>query len=461
MTTLGDILIVGLGASGLESALYAAELAAHGEAASVTAVDSGDSELLRTRADNLRSRGVTVSLGVESAEGAFDLAVASPGIPPHAPLFISAKAASVRLVSEVEFAFSRSKHTWVAVTGTNGKTTTTSLLVHLLNTAGMPSRAVGNIGHVAITAVAEAEDTELLIAEVSSFQLSNIDTFRPKVAVLLNITPDHINYHGSIDEYTRAKARVFENLAGSDVAVVDIDDPGSARYAELTAARGIDTVCVSRMQHHAGGATVIGGMLTLETRGGAIDLVLEDELQIRGAHNVSNALAAAAAAHALGAVTSALREGLRTFEPIEHRLEPVAEVAGVGWFNDSKATNPDAVFKALTAFGVRPLIVLLGGRNKGSDMRPLAKAVAARAKAAVVFGEAADEIATAFAGLDVVLRCTPGLALAVAAAQELAETGDAVVLSPACASFDEFTSYENRGDVFRALVHQIAGEAKG
>jgi UDP-N-acetylmuramoylalanine--D-glutamate ligase len=456
MTGLGDILILGLGESGMAAARHTAGLVGAREASSVTLVDSGASDAHRARAAELRALGVNVLLDVDAVVGRFDLAIASPGIPPHAPLFVSAAASSTRIVSEIEFAFSRSTHTWVAVTGTNGKTTTTSLIVHLLQAAGIPARAVGNIGHVALSAVSEADETEVLVAEVSSFQLANVDTFRPLVAVLLNVTPDHLNWHGSFDEYSWAKARVFENLGESDTAVIDVDDPGSAPFAGLVEERGVGVIRVSRLQGHAGGATVVDGALTLETRGGAIRLISEDELLIRGAHNVSNALAAAATAHVLGASAKDIQRGLRSFEPIEHRLEPVAEVAGVGWFNDSKATNPDAVFKALTAFGNRPLVLLLGGRNKGSDMRPLAVAVAARAKAAVVFGEAATEIAAAFEGLDIELVRTADLSDAVVAAAAIALEGDAVVLSPACASFDEFDSYEHRGRTFKSLVLDLA-----
>ena len=461
MRGLGDILVVGLGASGLESARYCLALVAAGEADSVTVVDAGGSEALRMRADELRELGAEVVLSTEAVAGEFDLAIASPGIPPHAPLFISATEASKRLVSEIEFAFSRSSHTWIAVTGTNGKTTTTSLVVHLLHTAGIRARAVGNIGNVAITAVAEADSSEVIVAEVSSFQLANIDTFRPRVAVLLNLTPDHINWHGTLEEYARAKTRVFENLAEGDTAVIDVDDAGAAPYADKVAASGADVVRVSIETRHGGGATVIDRMLCLETRGGLVRLVWEDELLIRGAHNVSNALAAAAAAHAVGVGAADLQVGLRTFAPIEHRLEPVAEVRGVGWFNDSKATNPDAVLKALTAFGERPLVVLLGGRNKNNDMRPLAEAVADRARAAVVFGECAEEFRAAFASLEIELVSAHGLAEAVERAAEIAVAGDAVVLSPACASFDEFTSYEHRGREFKTLVRAMgAGEAR-
>ena len=458
MKSLGDILVVGLGRSGYASALYAARLVALGEAASVTAVDEGAGETLEQRAAFLREQGAHVTLDAETVEGRFDLAIVSPGVPPHAAIFRAAEAASARLVSEIEFAFARSSNTWVAVTGTNGKTTTTSLVVHLLSTAGLSARAVGNIGPVAIDAVDSADPGEVLVAEVSSFQLANIDTFRPHVAVLLNLTPDHVNWHGSLDEYAQAKARIFENLSGDDVSVIDVDDPGSAPYADEVASRGIDVVRVSRLKPHAGGATVFGGVLSLETRSGLVRLVGEDELLIRGAHNVSNALAAAAVAHVLGVSAGDLQRGLRTFEPIEHRLEPVAEIAGVGWFNDSKATNPDAVLKALTAFGDRPLVVLLGGRNKGNDMRPLAEAVSARARIAIVFGEAGAEIEIAFAGLDVVVERASGLAEAVKLAASLVRIGDAVVLSPACASFDEFTSYEHRGAVFKELVGELAAE---
>ncbi len=457
MTPLGDILVVGLGVSGVESARYVARLVSTGAARSVTAVDSGRSAVLEQRAEALRALGVAVALGADEITGRYDLAIVSPGIPPKAPVFVAAARASERVVSEVEFAYSRSGHSWVAVTGTNGKTTTTSLIAHLLNTAGVPARAVGNIGPVAVAAVDEADDGVVMVAEVSSFQLANIETFHPQVAVLLNVTPDHMNWHGSLPEYAAAKARVFENMGQSDLAIIDIDDAGSAPYAQHLAEQDIPVCRISRDSATAGGASLVGDVLTLHTRGGAISLVSEDELRIRGAHNVSNALAAAAAAHALGVSVHDIQQGLATFEPIEHRLEPVAEIAGVEWVNDSKATNPDAVLKALTAFGERPLVVMLGGQNKGNDMRPLAMAVARRAKSVVVFGEAGAEIGAAFTGLEISVTAASGLAEAVSRARELAEPGDSVVLSPACASFDEFTSYEHRGRVFKSLVAELSG----
>jgi UDP-N-acetylmuramoylalanine--D-glutamate ligase len=455
MTTLGDTLVLGMGRSGVAAVRYLATLISAGEATSVTMVDSSDTPALREAATELRALGVNVLLGCERVEGRFGLCVASPGIPPHAELMVSAKCAAEKVVSEIEFAFARSDHTWVAITGTNGKTTTTALVVHLLQAAGMPARAVGNIGSPAITAVADTPVEEVLVAEVSSFQLALTETFRPRVAVLLNITPDHVNWHGSLEAYVADKVKVFANLAEGDVAVIDCDDLGSAPYADQVAARGVDVVRVSRDQAFPDGASVSDGWLTLETRGGAIKLVRTSDLLIRGDHNISNALAAAAAVHSLGMAPSSIAEGLRTFEPIEHRLEPVGTYGGVRWFNDSKATNPDAVFKALSAFGDEPLIVLLGGRNKGNDFRPLAEDTAARAKAAVLFGESAGEFEAAFEGLDIARYRADGLESAVRIASEIAVPGDSVVLSPACASFDEFSDYEARGRAFKQWVSQL------
>jgi UDP-N-acetylmuramoylalanine--D-glutamate ligase len=458
VNAFGDMLILGLGRSGSAAARVAAGLVSSGRVRSVTVFDAAETPALALVAAELRDLGVRVTLGASEVDGQYNTCVASPGIPPHAPLMVSAKAAAEKVISEVEFAFTLSSQPWIGITGTNGKTTTTALVTHLLNTAGISARSVGNYGPPAVVAAVEADPTEVLVAEVSSFQLAHVDTFHPRVAVLLNITPDHADWHGSLESYAADKARIFENLDADDTAIIDIDDPGSRPHAELIEARGIDVVRVSLLESHASGASVVHGALTLSTRGGTIRLVGTNELLIRGSHNVSNALAAAAAAHALGAIPADLRAGLKSFQPIEHRLEPVGEADGVAWFNDSKATNPDAVVKALTAFTDTPLIVLLGGRNKGNDFGPLAEQVSATAKGAVLFGEARHELAAAFAGLPIRVIEAVSLCDACEAARGLAQPGDAVVLSPACASFDEFTSYEHRGTVFKGLVAAMAGE---
>ena len=452
MNSYGDILVLGLGRSGEAAARYSAKLVTAGRAVSVTVCDGADSADKRELAVELRDQGVTVNLGCAEVAGSFDLCIVSPGIPPHAPVMRTARVCAQRLISEIEFAFLESDHQWVAVTGTNGKTTTTALVAHLLETGGITARPVGNIGAPAIAAVAEAAPDEVFVAEVSSFQLALTHEFHPTVAVLLNVTPDHLDWHGSLEQYAADKMRVFANLTSEDLAIVDVDDAGAAEAIPGLVAAGVPVARVSLKERHSLGATAAGGKLSLETRGGVVRLCDAGELQIRGAHNVSNALAAAAAAHAFGISAQDLRAGLATFSAIEHRLEPVATVEGVEWFNDSKATNPDAVFKAVDAFSDTPLIVLLGGRNKGNDFGPLARYVATRARAAVLFGESRVQLAQAFDGLGINTVEAVSLADAVGAARALSRPGDCVVLSPACASFDEFSSYEQRGAVFKALV---------
>ncbi len=452
MDTLGDILILGLGASGRAVARYCSRLAADA-VGTVTAVDAADTPALRAVAAELAEAGVTVRLGCECLEGRWDTCVASPGIPPSSTLMAAARSCCDEVVSEIEFAYRRSTCPWVAVTGTNGKTTTTALIAHLLNGGGVPARAVGNIGTPAIEAVGEAGECEVLVAEVSSFQLALTSRFHPRVAVLLNITPDHIDWHGSLERYATDKAKVFDNLGSSDVAIVDVDDEGAAPYAASVAAGGVPVVRVSLGTSYPDGATVVSGALVLETRGGPIRLLDADDLLIKGPHNVSNALAAAAAAHTLGVPATDIQWGLRSFRPMEHRLEPAGVVAGVEWFNDSKATNPDAVIKAIAAFEDRPLVLLLGGRNKGNDFAELAGKVArSTAHTVVLFGESAADLKRAFdfSGMDCVVASD--LRGAVEAAASAARPGDAVVLSPACASFDEFSDYEQRGREFKRLV---------
>jgi UDP-N-acetylmuramoylalanine--D-glutamate ligase len=453
-----NVLVLGLGLSGTAAAQYLASEACHGADLRVTVVDEAPEDALRDKAERLRRAGVDVRLGATAIEGTYDLIVASPGIPPANPLMIAAASLGVPVISEIELAYRRSHSPFVAITGTNGKTTVTSLVGHILNECGMPAETVGNIGRPAIEAVAEVGKETTLVAEVSSFQLSLTLDFHPRVAVLLNITPDHLDWHGSLEAYAADKARVFANLGPEDVAVIDVDDAGSAPFADEVAARGVPVARISRTTLHPGGASCVDGYLVVDTHAGPQALMARGELAIRGDHNVSNALAAAAAAQAMGAPLAGIRAGLRSFQPIEHRLEPVEWVRGAEYFNDSKATNPDAVLKALTAFTDRPVVLLLGGHNKGNDFRPLAEEVAATCKTAVIFGEAREELREAFAGLDADVRETATMLQAVRLAAESAAPGDVVLLSPACASFDEFTSYEHRGRVFKEAVAELARE---
>ncbi len=454
----GHVLVLGLGSSGDAVARYLLGQARAGEAVRVSVVDEHEGPVQSARAAALRELGAEVSLGVSDAPRA-DMVVASPGIPPSSPLMSSARRTGAEIISEMELAYRVSESAWVAVTGTNGKTTTTSLIGHLLTEAGRPVEVAGNIGPPAIDVAVAAGPATMMVAEVSSFQLALTSTFRPRVAVLLNITEDHIDWHGSFEAYASDKARIFANLGPEDVAVIDVDDAGSAPYATRVAESGARVLRVSRHALPRDGAGIADGALALCAGGVARRLLEIGELQVRGAHNVSNALAAALAAHAVGVPDAEIAEGLRTFAPIEHRLEPVGVVGGVEYFNDSKATNPDATFKAIEAFEGAGLVLLLGGRNKGNDFGPLAAVAADACSAVVAFGEAREEIRAAFLGTRLTPVLVAGLAEAVERASVEARSGDAVVLSPACASFDEFTSYEHRGRVFKECVRAMRGGA--
>lgn len=454
-----SILIVGLGASGEACARFCLEVRDSGLALDVTVVDAGDTAALQQRAESLRDAGATVFLGAEEVTGTFDLAVVSPGVPPSAPLFVAAQSASAEMISEIEFAFRESDTPWIAVTGTNGKTTVTSLIGHILTRAGVAARVVGNIGLPATSAVAETGPAGVLVAEVSSFQLALTKTFHPRVAVLLNITPDHLDWHGDMATYTADKAKIFENMGDFDTAVIDIDDAGSAAFVEPVSARGVNVAQISHSSvPSVGGGIDAEGFLVLATPSGPLRLIHSDKLKIRGPHNVSNACAAAVAATAFGVTDEAVRDGLVTFMPLEHRLEPAGIVDGIEFFNDSKATNPDAALKAVAAFAERPTVILLGGRNKDFSFDALAAELGERGVRAVVFGEAADEIASALSSHGVPYEATPGLRAAVEAGVRAATPGGVVVLSPACASFDEFSSYAERGRVFKDTVARLMGE---
>jgi UDP-N-acetylmuramoylalanine--D-glutamate ligase len=454
----GRIAVLGLGRSG--DAVVRWALSRPGTLASDVAVFvEHDTPALKDAAEAWRSRGVRVELGAQEVpDDGFSLIVASPGIAPGRPLLASARRSGVPVVSELELAYRVARAPFVAITGTNGKTTTTSLVTHLLEGAGRHAQAAGNIGRPALDAATVAGPDGVIVAECSSFQLALTLDFHPRVAVLLNITPDHIDWHGSLEAYAQDKARVFANMTAGDVAIIDVDDPGSAPWAEAVARRGVTVVPVS----YAGstGARVRDGVLVVDVGEGDVPLLRADDLRIRGMHNVSNALAAAAVALALGVPAAAVIDGLRSFAPMEHRLEPVGTVAGVSYVNDSKATNPDAVMKALTAFGEQPVIVLLGGHNKGNDFGPLAEACGRRCRLAVLYGEARDELTAAFRAANAPHRLATGMLDALSVACEAAVAGDVIVLSPACASFDEFENYEQRGRVFATAVSRLAVEGR-
>lgn len=482
---LGHVLVLGLGKSGKAVVEYLLQRLDRVD--TLTVVDAKNSPASEAFVKNFREKKkVSVALGCEHVEGVYDLCIVSPGIPAWSELYCSAEKASALLISEVEFAWRESVQSsrWIAVTGTNGKTTVTALIAHLLQSAGVKASAVGNIGDTCIKAVAEG-NTDVYVVEVSSYQLASTVCFAPNIAVVLNITPDHLHWHKTFEAYRDAKFKLLENLSvvPDAVAVMDAtNDVVRSKIRELRSVsdeeRGFAYIPLgSNLGLHADMRTVCKSknaafidaenVLQVAYEGAENVLINAKDLKIKGEHNASNALAASAAVLAFGLNATSVLQGLRTFAPLEHRIEPCGVVSGVQCYNDSKATNVDATLKALEAFPeVRP-IVLLGGDDKGTDLAPLVDSSLRHARAVVCFGAAGERFEHAFADQGVsscddvdrssffVLRAGH-LEDALDAALGVAQAGDVVLLSPACASFDEFSSFEERGCVFKELVTQRA-----
>ncbi|MGN0073544.1 MAG: UDP-N-acetylmuramoyl-L-alanine--D-glutamate ligase [Coriobacteriales bacterium] len=444
---MSNVLVLGLGKAGAAAAHHA--LAA-GDAVTVYAGPSSESAL--QAAQPLRDAGARVVFDTEEVQGSYDLCVASPGISQNSAFYKSAAAASAELVGECEYAFRLSPHGWLAVTGTNGKTTTTALLAHLLTAAGMLAYPCGNIGDTCTESVEHRREGEALVAEMSSYGLASTSRFAPRVAALLNITPDHISWHGSLEAYAQAKLKIFDNMGPGCTAVVCDEVPGSAQLLGALRARDITSVRVGVQDDGDCAFERADGMLCVSMGGRLSELCPAAELQIKGPHNVMNALAAAACALGYGCSAQGVAQGLRSFAALEHRIEPCGSVGGVGYFNDSKATNVDAVLVALKAFPGQPIVLLLGGRDKGTDLAPLVEACKGPVRMAVVYGEAAERFCHAFEGSGIELAREPGMREAFAHAARSARPGEVVLLSPACASFDEFKSFNHRGEVFKGLV---------
>jgi len=438
-----EVLVIGLGLSGRSAARFCAE-----RGASVTATDRRELAELGDLAGIPASvHLVTGSSGPDPA--AFDLVVPSPGVP-HAQY-----ADRARVVwGDIELAYRALEVPIVAVTGTNGKSTTVRLIEAMLRSADMRACAAGNVGTPALSLVGAPIDVAVL--EVSSFQLEAVDAFRPRVAVVLNVTPDHLDRHGDIATYAAAKARIFARQEAEDVLVLNVDDPLVAEMARAARCRVYATSRlgpVERGLFHDCGAAVWrdGG------RSARMDL---SGLPLPGVHNLDNALAALCAVLALGVDPAGAMRGLRDFRGLPHRCEIVSSSGGVTWVNDSKATNPGAAVRSLESFDA-PLLWLAGGRDKHLDFTDLARVAASRrVKRALLFGESAEKLARAL-GDRVAVSRVDDLDAAVAEAAREAEAGDVVLLAPACASFDQFANYEERGDAFRRAVARAVAAPEG
>jgi UDP-N-acetylmuramoylalanine--D-glutamate ligase len=441
------VTIIGAARSGVA----AAELLAS-RGARVLVSDTQPKEQLHESINALATRRISVETGGHT-ERVYNcsLMVISPGVPSNAPVVLRALEKNIKVVSELEAASWFCPCPIVAVTGSNGKTTTTTLIGRILGDAKKKHVVAGNIGTAFSSVVLGLAETDLAVLEVSSFQLDHCETFRPNISVILNITEDHMDrYNHSMELYAASKARVFMNQRGTDVVVYSADDEWTVRTIRSAQCR---TLPFSFHRSLDEGAFPEKGALVLSLAGKRTEVISLDEISIRGTHNAYNAMASALVGSMCGVSNASIRNTLRNFKGVEHRLEFVREVSGIRYVNDSKATNVDSVWYALQAFE-QPLVVLIGGRDKGNDYSRLRDLVRTRVKAIVAIGESAEKVEQAFKEQTRVVKAE-SMEKAVKLASDLASRGDVVLLSPACASFDWFQNYEHRGLVFKELVRNL------
>jgi UDP-N-acetylmuramoylalanine--D-glutamate ligase len=445
------VLVVGLGKSGLAAALFLRR-----RGAQVTVSDIRSAEALANDIPALLEEGINVEAG---GHGLLtfrrqDLIVVSPGVPLDTPELVQAKSFGRPVIGELELAARFLRGKILAVTGSNGKTTTTSLVGEILEKAGLPTLVGGNIGVPVVALIEESTDETWSVLEVSSFQLETTEQFHPNIAVILNITPDHLDRHGTFENYALAKERIFAAQNQDDVVVLNADNLRAAAAAERSPAR----VCwFSVEQPVSQGAWVQDGDIFFriakdETAESVIPL---SAIPLKGLHNVENVLAAVCAARLAGATVETIRPAIEAFKAVEHRLEYVATHNGVEFYNDSKATNVDATAKAIAAFS-SGIHLIMGGKDKNSDYTQLSQLLRAHVRAVYTIGSAAAKIESHLHGVVPLYSCE-SLDKAVTAAATAARPGEVVLLAPACSSFDQFESYEHRGRVFKELVNEWRG----
>lgn len=453
---LGKVCVLGLGKTGFSVANYL--IGFLGKRVDSVHVFAGDkNEFAMHNADKILKLGASVSFDDKEINSHFDLCITSPGISPNSSILTSAVKMCGEVISEVEFAWRESEKSqkWVAITGTNGKTTTTALVQHILSSAGKRAVSVGNIGKVALDAVLEDahkshfEHTEIFVAEVSSYQLTFCDKFSPSVAVLLNVTPDHLNWHGGFDNYAHAKLKIFENAKN---AVINLEDNFIKENLQTIKDKKLDNLICNLRN---------GTDICVQIDDQQNKILPNNYLKIIGEHNYVNARAASSVCLLLCLSVEQISNGLKSFSPLEHRLEPCGIVAGIRLYNDSKATNVDSVLVAINSFDNKKAIFLMGGTDKNTDLKQLVDASFNNLKGVVLYGEAMERFYENFSNRDVpqdfILKKSQNMKTAFKLAMELARPGDYVVLSPACASFDEFSNFEERGLVFKRLVEKCKG----
>ena len=441
------VLVVGLGRSGVAAAFFLQDRGAR-----VAVSDTKSEAQLEKEIPALLDRGISLETGRHS-ERTFrdqDLIVVSPGVPSDQPQLQHARALGIPVIGEIELACRFLQGKIIAITGSNGKTTTTTLVGEILNKDGRRTLVGGNIGTPVISLVEKSSPEHLLVLEISSFQLETIQQFRPWIAAILNITPDHLDRHRTLQAYVDAKARIFENQQAGDFAVLNADDPASAPLATRIKA---NLHWFSRKQPVENGAFLKNDQIIFRNSKGETPVLPVADIQLKGAHNLENVLAAVCVSMLAGCEAAQVRKAVAEFKGVEHRLESVATIQGVSYFNDSKATNVDATIKALESFSGN-IHIILGGKDKGSDYTVLVPLLQERAKGAYLIGAAAEKISSQIKGATRIVY-SGTLDRAVRQAADAAVSGDVVLLAPACASFDQFENYEQRGRIFKQLVQAL------
>ena len=452
---MGDaILIIGAARSGVASAEY---LLSIGKQIVISDMNTKLAEDVETQ---LGHASVSYVWGKQPDVAVLqpELIVMSPGVPLSIPPVVKARELGIPVISEPELAFRYSDVPFVAITGTNGKTTTTTLTAFLLEKEGRKVVAGGNIGLPLISQCPKMSANDIVVAEMSSFQLESVESFCPKVAVVMNLTPDHLDRHKTMEAYAAAKANIFKNQGPEEYLLLNKDD---AIVAAMAAGAKSHVYYFSQQEILDEGIWLEDGNLVyrLDKNGVPQVLIPAAEIGIVGSHNWQNAMAASLAALLMGQQPEIIAERLRAFKGVAHRMEPVATIDGVLYVNDSKGTNPDSTEKALGSYGKRPIVLIAGGRNKGSDMAVLVPLMRAHCRGVVLVGESTGDFIDAFERTGYTdYVCADSFEDAVAKAREMAQSGDVVLLSPACASWDMFDNFEQRGDLFKELVKDYAAK---
>jgi len=442
------ILVIGLGKTGTAAARFLSR-----QGADVTVTDEKERVELREPLERLQREGMTLRFRPCTTDilSDMDMVVPSPGVSPFNPMLVEAVRLGKTVLSELELAFRFLKRPMIAVTGTNGKTTTTTLIGEIMAKSGKSAFVGGNIGTPLIDFVDGPQQQEFVVVEVSSFQLQWVRDFRPDVAVLLNVTGDHVDYHGTFADYRRAKERIFANQRRQDLAILNVCEAHSRSFLQRLTAK-IAYFSTSGQVNE--GIFLDGGQMVLRPIAGEPEIYPLDMIKIPGVHNIENVMAAILAARGAGCRREAIIEAVGAFRGIKHRIEFAGEKDGVAFYDDSKATNVDAVLRALESFS-RPVVLLMGGRDKQGDFGLLSDTIKKRVKVLILFGEAGEKIAGRIGGaVDTISAAT--LREAMPLARRSAAAGDVVLLAPGCASFDEFKDYKERGDVFKQWVGSLS-----